>query len=786
MKTNHEIILENESKDTIKSDFVIVLEKKEGRGKNATVYYHDFSTGLHYSSLDELPEGKKYRIIQKESGDNEWYSNNIYLHKTKASDLCEVDYECVEHENVKFLLLKICNFDVRSTLSSTDETREWTIKSRCYIDNQKNVYPDRNFAWYHDGLYQPVNYKSLYLAFCYHNMTTIDAFEKGYFAYNERLFNAAKEMGWAVVTLGANRRYIMDNGWKLDEFLKYREPVTKSGPKQTHINELVSYELEDVVVPKFKLKKCDNDYQRQENLKKNDFANISAVIGYNKPICCYRTFTRLLDGSYSEGARIYIEEKGKFTACKKTNIGEWVNISLSCNATDFDYKLNYVNNKACKGTILEYLVTMFEDKKTLKESGNVIATTLRHPCIEKLYKSDLKFIIDEVSKSSYTKVWDGIENRLGKLNEKGKTIYAILGLNKQQFSIITQKMFELTASDEPHSRLYNNLIQIVKKCFASSNLSDIDIATFEEMLNFVIAVYEFYKKIDEEGIKDSKGKVHSVNYRQCGDWYDIINCRPFIAFNTMSYISKHYTMPTIKAMMPKILTLFQTYNEKENQRYDYRVGGNVTYISMYSQIDMYHSYMEMVDELLDMVEITGSQKPSPHFSKYDDIKLMHDDIIPVYSYYDRIRRDAEIEFRNQKEAERQKAMLKKQEEAWGRIKTSWDKWTYNNDEYMVIKPERPYDLVVEGTTLGHCVGHYVEKVVKRQTNIMFIRHVSSPEQPLFTVEILSDGTIEQIHGRSNSNIDDKDVMEVEPNIVKFVADWVREKELRLNNINKVR
>ena len=109
-----------------------------------------------------------------------------------------------------------------------------------------------------------------------------------------------------------------------------------------------------------------------------------------------------------------------------------------------------------------------------------------------------------------------------------------------------------------------------------------------------------------------------------------------------------------------------------------------------------------------------------------------------------------------------------------------------DEEYVVVKPETPYDLVVEGTTLGHCVGGYINKVVDRKTNIMFIRKIQDPTKPLFTVEILSNGVIEQIHGRYNSNIDDKKVVEEEPNLTKFVATWVKEKKLELHTINKVR
>lgn len=104
---------------------------------------------------------------------------------------------------------------------------------------------------------------------------------------------------------------------------------------------------------------------------------------------------------------------------------------------------------------------------------------------------------------------------------------------------------------------------------------------------------------------------------------------------------------------------------------------------------------------------------------------------------------------------------------------------FEDENYKIVIPKNCEDLVNEGNTLHHCVASYIKKVINNMTNIVFIRKINEPTVPFFTVEISNYKTIEQIHGLRNCNIENEELK-------KFIEKWTKEKELTLNNINKIR
>lgn len=89
-------------------------------------------------------------------------------------------------------------------------------------------------------------------------------------------------------------------------------------------------------------------------------------------------------------------------------------------------------------------------------------------------------------------------------------------------------------------------------------------------------------------------------------------------------------------------------------------------------------------------------------------------------------------------------------------KTEYDKvrWTniykakerkllFEYGNYEVVLPKEPQDLVIEGQLMHHCVGGYVDSVLKEKTLIVFIRNKANLETPYITCEVKPDGTIGQ-------------------------------------------
>lgn len=73
----------------------------------------------------------------------------------------------------------------------------------------------------------------------------------------------------------------------------------------------------------------------------------------------------------------------------------------------------------------------------------------------------------------------------------------------------------------------------------------------------------------------------------------------------------------------------------------------------------------------------------------------------------------------------------------------------------VFIPESLAELTMEGKILHHCVGSYKKDVALRREDILFLRKLSCPDMPYYTLDVVKDPsgkyTIRQCHGNCNSN-----------------------------------
>lgn len=76
-------------------------------------------------------------------------------------------------------------------------------------------------------------------------------------------------------------------------------------------------------------------------------------------------------------------------------------------------------------------------------------------------------------------------------------------------------------------------------------------------------------------------------------------------------------------------------------------------------------------------------------------------------------------------------------------KTNVFEFTYG--DYTVTVPKEPNDLIVEGRLMHHCVGSYVQNVIKKECYIVFIRNKNNMEKPYITCQVMPDGSIKQYY-----------------------------------------
>lgn len=110
------------------------------------------------------------------------------------------------------------------------------------------------------------------------------------------------------------------------------------------------------------------------------------------------------------------------------------------------------------------------------------------------------------------------------------------------------------------------------------------------------------------------------------------------------------------------------------------------------------------------------------------------------------------------------------------------KYEYADETYAIVAPTGIVDILVEGTMLSHCIGskseRYMGRIQMHETYILFLRKVSAPEKPYYTLEVEPDGTVRQKRtkfDRQNSDIE---------NAKKFLKKWQKVVASRLTGADR--
>ena len=100
-----------------------------------------------------------------------------------------------------------------------------------------------------------------------------------------------------------------------------------------------------------------------------------------------------------------------------------------------------------------------------------------------------------------------------------------------------------------------------------------------------------------------------------------------------------------------------------------------------------------------------------------------------------------------------------------------EKYSYQNDEYMIIAPNSVLEILDEGRKLHHCIDkkrEYFERIDTQETYVLFLRKASEPEQAYYTLEIEPGGVIRQ--KRTEYDRQNKDIKKAE----MFLREWQEE------------
>jgi len=117
-----------------------------------------------------------------------------------------------------------------------------------------------------------------------------------------------------------------------------------------------------------------------------------------------------------------------------------------------------------------------------------------------------------------------------------------------------------------------------------------------------------------------------------------------------------------------------------------------------------------------------------------------------------------ISTHEEKEEDRLRRIEKKEQ---AQVFEKMPKQKYNLGDYILRHPKNFKELQKEGRELNHCVAGYLDKIVNKETDILFLRKKEEPEVPYFTIE-LSNERIIQCRTLKN---------QTDPEITSLVKQW---------------
>jgi len=75
-----------------------------------------------------------------------------------------------------------------------------------------------------------------------------------------------------------------------------------------------------------------------------------------------------------------------------------------------------------------------------------------------------------------------------------------------------------------------------------------------------------------------------------------------------------------------------------------------------------------------------------------------------------------------------------------------------SERYLIRFPNDLADLIMEGSTMHHCVASYADRVIDGTSIIFFMRKAADPETPYITMEFDRTGKLVQARKRCNAAI----------------------------------
>lgn len=201
-----------------------------------------------------------------------------------------------------------------------------------------------------------------------------------------------------------------------------------------------------------------------------------------------------------------------------------------------------------------------------------------------------------------------------------------------------------------------------------------------------------------------------------------------------------------------LLNITTSYNqivselESAKNILNYHIFGNeeLSPMELYERFKDVHSYY--INDTIKMYKVINRDKTLKDF--YDTLKTTTmEELHEKYKLIYQAVTDAKIE--------------REYQEVVGQLNVQ----EYDNGEFSITIPKTTQDIINEGKALHHCVGVYVDKVIRREDMIYFLR--KDKNIPYVTIEV-KDKKVTQVEGDMNNRFISKGSPEYEA-----IKEWAR-------------
>lgn len=182
--------------------------------------------------------------------------------------------------------------------------------------------------------------------------------------------------------------------------------------------------------------------------------------------------------------------------------------------------------------------------------------------------------------------------------------------------------------------------------------------------------------------------------------------------------------------------------------------------------------IEQYRDYLGMCQRMGKDLSDEMVSRPRQLKRRHDEVVEEIRQQEILDNIAQNREAWEKKAQEMADKYPGAEENLAAVR---DIYEYTGEEYMVLVPRRLVDIAVEGNALHHCAGssdRYFERIRNRETYVFFLRKVSAPDAPYYTLEVEPGGTIRQ----HRTYMDEETGIE---NVRGFLREWQKVIKKRL-------